>query len=282
MIPSLFADNLCSLLKNQDRLALTLWYDIETGSYYYEDTIIRVKHNYTYDNFPIDKYSVLTDLSKQIGIKYHMDMDNWDSHKIVESFMILANNLTAEYLLQHKKYIFRIHDEKEHNIKIWEIENKKFREFMGIYLSNSAIYSTEPGKHFGLDLNLYTHFTSPIRRMADIYVHLLIKDVDIKMDLDKCNEDVRKTKRLKRDFERYDIICNLKGVTTTDGYVCNYKDGIVTVYFPELDFCDRFHILPYHLRDNNEEFWKQHAKVKILGKLKVTIAKKGSQLIYNF
>lgn len=281
MIPSLISDNLASLIEKKDRLALTLWYNFETDSYYYEKTIINVNKNFSYLDYPTS--SPIYEFSKIIGQKYNMDINNWDKHKMIEAFMILANNKTAEYLLKYKKQqIFRNHNKKEHDIKIWNIKNEKFKKFMNIYLSNSAEYSTTQGKHFGLNLDLYTHFTSPIRRMADIYVHRIIKGQNVSLDLEKCNSDMKLTKRLKRQFDRYNVIKNLKHTIQIDGYVVNYNEGKITVYFPKLDFCDKFHILPFHLINNNNLFLKQVSKIKQLGKLNITIAKKENKLIYNF
>lgn len=281
MIPSFLADNIASLVEGKDRLSLTFWYNVQNNTYHFEKIIIKNNKNYTYDNFPTNHK--LYELSKTIGNQYNMNTTEWDTHKMIEVFMILANNKTAEYLSLQDKHIYRVHTRKEHDIPIHNIKNEQFRKFMNIYLSNSAEYTTEKGKHYGLNLDLYTHFTSPIRRMSDVFVHRLIKDSDeFKMDIDKCNDDLKKTKRLKRDFERYEVICNLTNTIQTQGYVVNYFNGKVTVYFPELDFCDKFNIVPFHLKDNEDIFWKQHAKITQLKELNVTIAKKGNRLVYNF
>lgn len=279
MIPSILADNICSLREGVDRLALTLWYK-DDDDYYIEDTIINVDKNYTYEEYSINES--LYDISKGVGIKYNMDVKNWDTHKMIEAYMILANNKIAEYLKEHKKPLFRIHKEKHHQYNLNEIKNEKFKEFMKIYLSNAAEYSLTEGTHYGLQLDLYTHFTSPIRRMADVYVHCLIKSLQTKIDLDKCNQDIKKTRRLKRDIERYQMIHKLKETKTTNGYVINFYNDKVTCYFPDFDFCDKFLIVPHKLKDNQEIKEKQRNKIKKLGVLEVTIGKVGNKLIYNF
>jgi len=49
---------------------------------------------------------------------------------------------------------------------------------MALLLSmNRAMYSTENSGHFALSIDRYTHFTSPIRRYPDLYVHRVIKQV---------------------------------------------------------------------------------------------------------
>ena len=130
------------------------------------------------------------------------------AHQMIEEAMILANICAAKYIKKHIGYgIYRVHEEPE----VLKIENlKKFFSLKGlssksflktIELINGFIkhvnkdegnkmmnililqtlkraqYSTKEIGHFGLQLDEYSHFTSPIRRYPDLIAHRLIKEI---------------------------------------------------------------------------------------------------------
>jgi len=135
-----------------------------------------------------------------------------DAHRLIEEFMILANVAAAEAL--EKKalpLIYRVHDEptteKIHNLvdflktldlsftKSGAMRPAQFNRILSMVkgheaeqLINEVVlrsqaqaeYASENYGHFGLNLPRYAHFTSPIRRYADLVVHrALIRALDL-------------------------------------------------------------------------------------------------------
>tara|TARA_R110002049_G_scaffold44333_5_gene130143 strand:- start:200685 stop:202940 length:2256 start_codon:yes stop_codon:yes gene_type:complete len=129
--------------------------------------------------------------------------DRLDAHRLIEEFMVLANVAAAETLLQKKvPLLFRIHEEPSPE-KLEALRetaqaagftlakgqvlqtahlNKLLNDAAGtddaelINLSTlrsmtQAYYGPAHIGHFGLALRSYAHFTSPIRRYADLIVH---------------------------------------------------------------------------------------------------------------
>ncbi|MCW9035191.1 MAG: ribonuclease R [Rhodospirillales bacterium] len=125
-----------------------------------------------------------------------------DSHRLIEEFMISANVAAAE-TLERKKLpcMYRVHDqptsEKLEALREF-LESMELTVTKGVLLPKhfnhilekvadtpqaqlvsqvilrsqaQAIYSPENLGHFGLALNKYAHFTSPIRRYSDLLVH---------------------------------------------------------------------------------------------------------------
>jgi len=259
LFPNILSDNLMSLLQNKDRICLSLYitYDKDNQiiEYKFENNIINVNKNYSYEKFnnilnnnDKERYKTFHDLfnlSKKINLSNNNE--KYDSHNMIENYMILANKLTAEYLINNNKNpILRYHIESKYNIDFNNVENVKLKNFLKIFQTKSALYKIYNKTdnfnyyHYGLNLNLYTHFTSPIRRFVDIINHILIKkcifsnfdnfynDFNID-DININNKNLRKMDRELNEIEIGEKIVN----KTVNGYLINYKKNFLYFYIPE-------------------------------------------------
>ena len=141
-----------------------------------------------------------------------------DAHMLIEDFMLLANRRVAHFIdaksSQEIPFVYRVHDEpnqdklaafkgfaKEFGIEL-KLDTpsniaKSFNEIskkaqtdetlkllmpMAIRTMAKAIYTTDNIGHYGLSFTHYAHFTSPIRRYADVLVHRILFQ-----NLDKIN-----------------------------------------------------------------------------------------------
>jgi ribonuclease R len=145
----------------------------------------------------------------QRKIDYIVPVVRNDAHKLIEECMILANVAAAKTLSKNKaEALYRVHAEPDpdrltsflsylaevgitHHIGgevtpqdltdvISKIQGRPDQELIQTMLLRSmkqAVYAPENIGHFGLSLEAYAHFTSPIRRYPDLVVHRALKAV---------------------------------------------------------------------------------------------------------
>ena len=130
-----------------------------------------------------------------------------ESHKLIEEFMLLANETVAQAMAD-VPFLYRIHERpdpaKMQNLEktlravgvavptglhdgkpaalqkvMAGVKGKPVEPMVHMMILRSlkqAIYSPKNAGHFGLASTAYTHFTSPIRRYPDLIVHRLAKE----------------------------------------------------------------------------------------------------------
>jgi ribonuclease R len=169
-------------------------------------------------------------------------VENDISHQLIEELMLLANELVARHLKRRKQpNIYRIHEKPEpekldeyrelaasYGVKAGDLSHRpelqklldglKGKPYAGalkIGLLKSlkrARYSPDPLGHFGLSKADYSHFTSPIRRYADLLTHRsLARDLDPKQhgptsaELGTVSEHLSTTERTASDAEKESV-----------------------------------------------------------------------------
>lgn len=141
-----------------------------------------------------------------IGFK---ERERGPANDLIEEFMIAANEAVAQlfYELKHP-FIYRTHgtpfpeklenflkvcrengidtsmvnvdevDSKQLKNLLSKIEDKKLQKCINMHLITTmkqARYTKDYNPHFGLSSDYYCHFTSPIRRYPDLFIHRLLK-----------------------------------------------------------------------------------------------------------
>lgn len=180
--------------------------------------------------------------------------DRLDAHRLIEEFMVLANVAAAETLIAKRTpLVFRVHEEpspekldalrevaqasgltlakgqvlqtRHLNALLKAAEGGGQSELISISTLRSmqqAYYNPENFGHFGLALKSYAHFTSPIRRYADLVVHRALvtahgwgKDGLQPEDVDRLEE----TAKLISSTERRSMVAERD---TSDRYLAAY------------------------------------------------------------
>ncbi|WP_332102821.1 ribonuclease R [Kineobactrum salinum] len=132
-----------------------------------------------------------------------------DAHKLIEECMLCANVATAHFFEEHKlPMLYRVHQgpkaQKLENLRaflgelgldlrggdkptpehyaklldqVQERDDGNVIQTMLLRSLSQAVYQPENEGHFGLHYPAYTHFTSPIRRYADLLVHRGLRHV---------------------------------------------------------------------------------------------------------
>ena len=207
-----------------------------------------------------EKKIILNDDGHISEIKERVSLE---AHRLVEEFMIQANVAAAEQLeSKQAACMYRIHEqpslEKIENLRTFlesfdyplskgqvvkpktfnnilkQVKNTAHENVISTIILRTqmqAQYSPENQGHFGLSLTRYAHFTSPIRRYADILVHrALIKALKLGKD-GISNYDIgnmAETAEHISNMERNSMIAERQ---STERYIANYMSNKIDEEF---------------------------------------------------
>lgn len=236
-----------------------------------------------------------------------------DSNNLVEEFMLLANQVVATHIGFKKReneirpFVYRIHDRPDadkltefvrfvkslgYNISLNQNSpSKSFNELMervrgheeetlinelAIRSMAKAAYSPDNIGHYGLGFRYYSHFTSPIRRYADLIVHRLLfhysgnekRNLYTPKKLDAISTYISSTEKKSIEAERFSV--KQKQVEFLSAHVGEEFPGIISGVTNFGFFVELTDVLAeglVHIRDLEGDFYLyDEKKYALIGK----------------
>ncbi len=301
MYPPYYAEFELSLLPNHNRRVITIEMELEDKkdeefhcpeikSYEIYPSMIQVKRSYHYENVENDKNEKDIQYLWNITEKYykrslsilhpsficnehgnvsHIEFHNHSSipHFIIEMFMIMTNRLITNHLLSFQiKCPERYHPTCYYDDSLEQItDDDDINQICLIQKYKNATYDSTLHSHFGLQIEHYTHFTSPIRRYFDNIIHRILAGYqyhNIDEILKHINEREIINEQLIRLYNQWkwmDYIYTLKSNQHIFlAYVTNVNPKGIKIYCKELGY-DTFILYPYIM---SNIYWKWNDEKK--------------------
>ena len=205
MLPPILSDNICSLLQGEERVAFAM--DIRIGATItisFSPVLIKVSRSYSYEEPELLKnqdYQRILLQAKQLNDKLCYSNPINDSHDVVAYFMIFMNYECAKALQQRKCGIFRsAHTTEDTTAHTTEhttehIIPTNISKLITNWKYSSGQYcdidTLEPHKLIGGGLEVYTHITSPIRRIVDV-INMSLLQLNTENAMEFCRKWLNK------------------------------------------------------------------------------------------
>lgn len=224
MLPPALTETICSLDKDKSCLAIVMDFEVNTK----DKTILPIKttqtciyvNNYDYESklllWKNPHYQLLLNITRELDPKIT------DSHDVVAYWMMQMNIHMAKDLYQKKMGIFRTaissnpDSEQEINpdipfLRIWE------QRISGEYVGYDPSKPVDQYEHCILDTPLYTHFTSPIRRMVDLVNQIVwVGKYDLEVNTEIIEKINRESKAIRKIQNECELLHSLQHMVTTE------------------------------------------------------------------
>jgi ribonuclease R len=248
--------------------------------YFYSKIISKSKYDYDYVDQHINsnskfEFKILNATSKIISKQFSEIVPNLDTeaHQMVKNWMLYLNQIMGKMI----NSLFRIHAApnksqtfvleqimKKHNISncdkfdmknrsqtidqlselklVSDNKTNKLVDHLIKSIQTKATYSDQNTLHYGIGIDSYTHFTSPIRRASDVLVHLLLKgyQIDIKPYIKYLNEGDYLQNRIETFIRKHNYQINI-GQQFDSVIIGISRTGII-IYVYDLDDTFNIHI----------------------------------------
>jgi ribonuclease R len=230
---------------------------------------VNVNHNVfkiIYDTSMIIKkdipdFNLVNETKSHIMVKYWMIKVNQIMCETVQKIYrcnLKPSNNKFELLQNYFEYkglnIENICNDRIEMIKYIDENPSKFNYYMIKNLLTKAYYYSTDKSHYGLGINNYTHWTSPIRRACDLLNHCILKgfDIDIEQYLEYMNE-----MELKQDLIE-DFIINFNNYQTIridsifEATIIKLNSNCIIIYIEDLDNKFSLHIIKHSISSQKQ------------------------------
>jgi len=255
MLPTALSEKICSLDSTHPSFAIAMDFEVDILAKTIRpiDTkqcLIRVQRNFDYTSKGLELYSPYINLLHVTQI-FHPEIG--DSHALVAFWMMQMNQEMARELHRNKTGIFRISSSSLSNPSTIK-PNRNTNTDIFWYIWENAIsgkyvrYSEEitDYQHNIIDVPIYTHFTSPIRRMVDVYNQLAwISTIENKketterissimtMKIDQINKDTKHIRKIQMESKMLHLLYHSEEPLETKGNILQVQENHITIYLPE-------------------------------------------------
>ena len=248
MLPTALSEKICSLDQTHDCFAIVMDFEIDLlaktiQTINTKQCVIRVKRNFDYTTKGLSLYPPYANLLR-ITQTFHSEIT--ESHALVAFWMMQMNQEMAKELYQNKTGIFRVstsnpimNNKKDPTqdifLYIWE------NAISGKYIAYSKDINIVDYTHAVIDVPVYTHFTSPIRRIVDIYNQITwvnlqnktpVLKINIDIDLDKINRDTKTIRKIQQESKILYLLQETASSLPIQGQILQIEDKHTLVYFP--------------------------------------------------
>ena len=290
LLPEIYSEDLCSLLKGRIRKTVMVQFRYSKDFHLLQTEIkyatVRVRQNYSYDQVEkLLSYDDETNLHRFFHTIKQISPEIIDSHSAVEYYMIEANKHIAQQLYQYnpKHTILRVHHGE---VKENHDHYNPLDKFLHQYGMEAAEYICTEDEtkttHNILNAKYYTHFTSPIRRLPDIYTHHQLKRMIMGEELheinptvlEKMNQFQKYSRKLYNDIHKINMIYSLSENYETTAYVIEYNQYTIKLFIPEFNITHKTRICSNKIESNvNVEYNNIMITIQYDNKLQLQLTK---------
>ena len=181
MLPTVLTNILCSLYKNEQRIAIVMDIHFKNNKLTqitYSNVAIKVSENYYHTSINTDNkyYKLLYKYTKLLFNTNRLNKSIENTHDVVSYLMMYMNYNTAKILSQNNCGVFR--SLSINNTVIPNNIPNSLYKFIRVWNSSSGQYTLEKSKpHELLEFDSYIHITSPMRRLVDLLNIIKIQQI---------------------------------------------------------------------------------------------------------